>query len=131
MKISKSLLKRIISWLLYICLAAASFIFVHQTIQEYHDGKTIFRTSMSRVSSKDIPTLTICFLHKKPLEYNKHFQMSFVKSTFEYLEMSEGHNSITNGKGATHHLMLQNMMVRQTLIEVYRSRSPLELVRIT
>ena len=62
------------------------------------------------MSTRDIPTLTICF----EIESKFSVQVSLKLNATTISQLSEGKNKITNGKGVTYHLMLQNLEVGKT-----------------
>ena len=100
--------KEVLFWLIYLGLAGASFLFLQQTLKQYHEGVTYFQETKSVMSVKDIPTLTICFEDKEPLEVGKHFTVENSDS-----KLTEGKNEHKSDKGMSHDLFLKTMKVIQ------------------
>ena len=67
-KFTMPMLRSMIFWILYLALAATSFLFVQETIDEYLSGKTDYHHSQVPITTQDIPTITTCFEHKDDLK---------------------------------------------------------------
>ena len=117
-KLTMPMLKSMIFWILYLALAATSFLFVQETIDEYLTGKTDYHHSQIPITTQDIPTITTCFEHKDDLKYGTHFNVglwfnsSLRSNTFKPL--AEGKNLLTNSDNITHQLVLKNLVVNRS-----------------
>ena len=91
--------KEVLFWLIYLGLAGASFLFLQQTLKQYHEGVTYFQETKSMMSESDIPTLTICIEDKESLKYGKHFMVENSDS-----KLTEGKNELKSDNGRSYDL---------------------------
>ena len=110
--------------IIYIGLAATSFLFVQKTMNEYLAGKTDYHKSYLPTTMKDFPTITLCFKHKGNLNYGKDFSIGLYQNYSDdkdfsdgkiiYAQLKEGENEVTNSYGITHNLVVDNLVVEQS-----------------
>lgn len=100
--------KEVLFWLIYLGLAGASFLFLQQTLEHYHEGVTYFQETKSMMSEKDIPTLTICIEDKESLKFGKHFTVEN-----SYSKLTEGKNEIKSDTGRSYNLFLKTIKVNR------------------
>ena len=118
MKFGISEMKKILFWLIYLGLAGASFLFVKETLEQYHEGVTYFQETKSVMSVRDIPTLTICFEDTESLEFGKHFTVENYKDQSKLLK--EGKNVPKSDQSMSYDLFLKTMKVFQHVKETKR-----------
>ena len=115
--------RNVIFRIIYIGLAATSFLFVQKTMNEYLAGKTDYHKSYLPTTMKDFPTITLCFKHKGNLNYGKDFSIGLYQNYSDdkdysdgkviYAQLKEGKNEVTNNYGITHNLVVDNLVVKQ------------------
>ena len=117
-KFTMPMLRSIIFWILYLALAATSFLFVQETIDEYLTGKTDYHHSQIPITTQDIPTITTCFEHKDDLKYGTHFNVGLWFNSSgrsnTFMPLAEGKNHLTNSDNITHQLVLKNLVVNRS-----------------
>ena len=87
---SKMPRRNIIFRIIYIGLAATSFLFVQKTMNEYLAGKTDYHKSYLPTTMKDFPTITLCFKHKGNLNYGKDFSIGLYQNYSDDKDLSDG-----------------------------------------
>ena len=70
---------KLLNVLWYLTLLGSALVFVRVNIQDYLEGSTTYSTKYQSLDVRDLPTLTLCWLHSedplKPYIYEKDLTM--------------------------------------------------------
>ena len=117
-----SYIKKGLFWVLHLALIGTGFVFVQKTVSEFLDGKTAYYVTKSEITKEDIPTFTICFVHKdERLKHGTNFSFAIKSGNTNghNHELEEGHNNLaqlhpaSEKFGIPHHLVLKTLKVEQ------------------
>ena len=117
-----SYIKKGLFWVLHLALIGTGFVFVQKTVSEFLDGKTAYYVTKSEITKEDIPTFTICFVHKdERLKHGTNFSFAIKSGNTNghNHELEEGHNNLaqlhpaSEKYGIPHQLVLKTLKVEQ------------------
>ena len=107
-----ALIKKILFWVIYLCLAGASLLFLEETLKQFNEGATYFQQTKSHMSVTDIPTLTFCFEDSNSFVFGENFTIELgTQNLNSIIPLNEGVNKID--QGIPHDIFLRTMKVRQ------------------
>ena len=133
MNIEAKTIVTVIELAVFLALLGSSYCFVNSVVREYLEGNTHFKLSKESVTSKDMPTATVCFLTKTKMELGQDFQVSTlawaennIYSEPTLLDLQRGHNEYFS-LDFNRFINLKQLVVQQTISFLNRSCVSMEL----